>query len=101
MGSVKAEKAKLETYVSSDLRETLRERAAKEGRPEAELIEEVLADYLSSAPLPGEAAPGLLKQVYRYQCLLGTSPLSEDEAMRLAVEEQHAARREREKATRY
>ncbi len=94
------EKTKLETYVSGELREVLRGRAAEEGRPETELVEEALADYLYSVPLPGEATPGLLERVERYQRLLGTPPLSEEEAMKLAVEEQHAARRERrEKGT--
>jgi hypothetical protein len=87
------EKTKIETYVTALLRDALRARAAEEGRPEAELVEEALASYLSSLPLPGESArPGFFEGIDRYQKFLGTPPLSEEEAMELADRAVHEYR---------
>ena len=63
----------MQAEISPELLEELRRRAREQGRPERELFEGI-----------GQG-----------QRERGVVPLSEDEAMRLAVEEQRAWRRER------
>ena len=77
--------------ISPELLEELRRRAREQGRPERELLEEAVRSYLER---PGSLAE-LFEGIDRGQRERGVAPLSEDEAMRLAVEEQHAWRRER------
>jgi hypothetical protein len=77
--------------ISAELLEELRRRAREQGRPERELLDEAVKIYLER---PGSLAE-LFEGIDRGQRERGVAPLSEDEAMRLAVEEQHAWRRER------
>jgi predicted DNA-binding protein len=80
-----------QTEINTVLLEQLRRRANELGRTEAEVLEEAVRRYLER---PGTLAE-LFERVNRGQEERGVEPLSEEEAMRLAVEEQHAWRRER------
>jgi hypothetical protein len=71
--------------------EELRRRAREQGRPERELPDEAVKSYLERPGSLGE----LFEGIDQGQRGRDVAPLSEDEAMRLAVEEQHAWRRER------
>ena len=82
-----------ETKINRELLEAVQERAREEGRNSSEIIEEAVSRYLL---LTRDAAqrPRDLKEVLdsmaRYRRERGVEELSEEEAMRLAVEEQHA-----------
>lgn len=65
------------------------ERARREGREESELVEDALRCYLDDE----ETFGGILDEVADWQERHGIERLSEDEAMKMAVEEQHAHRR--------
>ncbi len=80
-----------QTEINTVLLEQLRRRANELGRTEAEVLEEAVRRYLER---PGTLAE-LFERVDKGQEGRGVEPLSEEEAMRLAVEEQHAWRRER------
>lgn len=84
-----AERAR--TQIDVGLLEELRRRARDQGRDEVELLDEAVRSFLNR---PGSLAE-LFEQIDRGQRERGVEPLSEEEAMRLAVEEQHAWRRER------
>lgn len=86
------EKSRIE--ISTELLEELRRRAQDTGRPESALVDEAVRRYLDR---PGSLTE-LLDRADLWQREQGVEPLSEDEAMRLAVEEQHAWRRERRAA---
>jgi hypothetical protein len=77
--------------ISPELLEELRRRAREQGRPERELLEEAVKSYLER---PGSLAE-MFEGIDQGQRDRGVAPLSESKAMRLAVEEQHAWRRER------
>jgi len=77
--------------ISPELLEELRRRAREQGRPERELLDEAVKSYLER---PGSLAE-LFEEIDQGQRERGVAPLSEDEAMRLAVKEQHAWRCER------
>ena len=83
-----------ETKIDRVLVERAREQARREGREESELIEEALRRYLSEA---GEnRQPGIsasLDSARERREREGIPEPSEEEAMRIAVEEQHAYRR--------
>ena len=81
----------MQTEISPELLEELRRRAREQGRSERELLEEVVKSYLER---PGSLAE-LFEGIDQGQRERGVAPLSEAEAMRLAVEEQHAWKRER------
>ncbi len=83
---------RVETKISRDLMEAVRARAAQENRGEAEVIEEALTRYLKES---SGGIIGLLDRMAEGRRQRGVRELSEEEAMRLAVEEQHAWRRER------
>lgn len=84
----------IETKVSKDLLEAVRERAAAEGREEAEVVEEALRRYLAGSQDGDEESFGeIFAKVREYQEQNGVEPLSDEKAMKLAVEEQHAHRR--------
>lgn len=83
---------KQKTEIDSKLLEELRHRAEQQGRSEAELLEEAVRSYLER---PHHSLTGLLERMERGRRERGVEPLSEEEAMRLAVDEQHAWRRER------
>jgi hypothetical protein len=77
--------------INPELLEELRRRAREQGRPERELLDEAVRSYLER---PGSLAE-LFEDIDQGQRERGVAPLSESKAMRLAVEEQHAWRRER------
>ena len=81
----------MQTEISPELLEELRRRASEQGRSERELLEEAVKSYLER---PGSLAE-LFEGIDQGQRERGVAPLSEAEAMRLAVEEQHAWKRER------
>lgn len=82
---------KQSTQINSELLEELRLRAKEQGRTEADLLEEAVSRYLD----PRLHLIDLFGRIDRGQDKRGVEPISEEEAMRLAVEEQHAWRRER------
>ena len=84
-----AEKSR--TEISTELLEELRRKAQDAGRPESDLIDEAVRRYLDR---PGSLAE-LFERSETRRKEQGVEPLSEDEAMKLAVQEQHAWRRER------
>jgi hypothetical protein len=81
----------MQAEISPELLEELRRRAREQGRPERELLDEAVKSYLER---PSSLAE-LFEGIDQGQRERGVAPLSEGEAMRLAVEEQHAWRRER------
>lgn len=74
-------KTKTTVYVDDDLLRTVRVMAARSGRRDSEVFEEALRRYVGL---------DVLERVW------ARSDLGEDEAMRIAVEEVHAMRRERD-----
>lgn len=78
-----------ETRIDRELVERARERARREGRDESELIEDALRRYLDRRASISES----LESARRRREASGIPELSEEEAMRIAVEEQHAYRR--------
>jgi hypothetical protein len=74
-----ATKKKVTLYVDADVMRAARVRAARTDKRDSEVVEEALRAYLGFDVLASVWA---------------RSSLSEDEAMRLAVEETHAARTE-------
>jgi hypothetical protein len=84
-----AEKSR--TEIDTELLQELRRRAQEQGRPEGELLEEAVRRYLER---PGSLSE-LFERIARGQREHGVEPLSDEGAMKLAVEEQHAWRRER------
>ena len=81
-----------ETKIDRELVERARERARREGRDESELIEDALRRYLDR----DDRRPSIsesLESARRRREAAGIPELSEEEAMRIAVEEQHAYRR--------
>jgi hypothetical protein len=81
----------MQAEISPELLEELRRRAREQGRTERELLEEAVKSYLER---PGSLAE-LFESIDQEQRERGVAPLSEDEAMRLGVEEQHVWKRER------
>ena len=79
------------TEIRSELLEALRRRAEDQGRTEADVLDEAVRRYLERSGSLDE----LLRRIEQGRRDRGVEPLSEDEAMRLAVEEQHGWRRER------
>lgn len=87
-----------ETRIDRELLERARQRAREEGCEESDVIEAALKRYLDREdrrdPEHEEASfEEILDGVADWQREHGVEPLSEDEAMRLAVEAQHAYRR--------
>lgn len=78
-----------ETRIDRTLVERARERAREEGREEFDVIEDALKRYLDREETFGE----ILDRVAQWQREHGVEPLSEEDAMRIAVEEQRAHRR--------
>lgn len=80
-----------ETCIDRILIERACERARREGREESDVIEDALRRYLDEA---GEETFGeILNGVAAWQRERGVETLSEEGALKLAVEEQHAYRR--------
>lgn len=84
----------MQAEIDAELLEELRRRAREQGRPERELLDEAVKSYLQR---PGSLEE-LLERIDQGQRERGVEQLSEDDAMRLAVEEQHAWRRERRRS---
>lgn len=86
-----------ETRIDRVLVERARDLARREGREESELIEDALKRYLDGkdAGRAGheETFGEILDEVAAWQRQHGIEPLSEEEAMKIVVEEQHAHRR--------
>lgn len=82
---------KQRTELDASLLRELRRRAGELGRTETEVLEEAVRRYLDRTGSLSE----LFERVDRGQSEQGVEPLSEEEALRIAVEEQHAWRRER------
>lgn len=84
-----------------ELLEALRAVAAEEGREEYEVVEDAARFYLERGPRsearerrPGCASIGeLIERARQRREHTGLEELPEEEAMRIAVEEQHAHRR--------
>lgn len=82
---------KQKTEIDAELLEELRHRAEEQGRSETQLLDEAVRSYLERS----RSLTGLLDRMERGRHERGVEPLSEEGAMRLAVDEQHAWRRER------
>ena len=80
---VMATKKKVTLYVDEDVMRAARVRAARTDKRDSEVVEEALRAYLGFDVVAGVWA---------------RSDLGEDEAMRLAIEETHAARAEKRAA---
>lgn len=78
-------KRKVTVYVDADVLRATRVRAARTDQRDSEVVEAALRAYLGFE---------VVERIW------GRSDLSEDEAMRLAVEETHAARAEKRAARR-
>ncbi len=85
-----------------ELLEALRAVAAEEGREEYEVLEDAARFYLERGPHSGEARERrrarasigeLIERARQRRELAGLEELPEEEAMRIAVEEQRAYRR--------
>lgn len=81
---------KQKTEISAELLEELRRRAKEQGRPESELLDEAVRRYLERSG----SLTDLFERVDRGQQERGVETLPEEEAMGLAVAEQHAWRQE-------
>lgn len=86
---------RVETRVDRELLEAVKRVAIEEGRGESDVIEDALRRYLaaSSRSRDGGSFGEIFARVAEWQRRRGVEPLSDEEAMRLAVEEQHAHRR--------
>lgn len=84
-----------QTKVDRVLLDAVRRIASEEGRGESDIIEEALRRYLaeSSSLRDGETFEDIFARVEQWQRDQGIEPLSDDEAMELAIEELHAHRR--------
>ena len=96
---------KTTVYIEEDLLRAAKALAARTGKKEHEVFEEALVLHLAAAGDPartglagsgrakGESFGEIFARVRESQRRRGIEPLSDEEAMRLAVEEQHAHRR--------
>ena len=84
-----------ETKMNRELLEALRRRAAEEGREEYEVLEDVARYYLEHGNWAGITE--LIERSRERRERAGIPEPSEDEAMRIAVAEQHAHRDEARK----
>lgn len=78
------------TEISPDLLSAVRGVAREQGRPEREIVDEAVRGYLAS--LGGGSSDDFRALLDR---MSGQFDLNADEAMKLAIEEQRAYRRER------
>lgn len=85
----------MQTEIDDRLLAEIRRLADKQGRPERELLDEAVLAYLRDQVLHSESLPELFERVEHWRDAQSVETLSEEAAMRLAVEEQHAWRRER------
>lgn len=90
---------RVQTQISRELLEEVRKRATREGRQDSEIIEEAVRGYLlGRREGRSKELPEIFEEIDCYQQRQGVEPLSEEEAMKMAVEEQHAWREERREA---
>ena len=82
-----------ETRIDRELLDALRALAAEEGRDEYEVVDDAARLYLRHHRRPGIISESLERARERRE-RLGIPELPEEEALRLAVEEQHAHRSE-------
>lgn len=80
-----------ETKMDRELLEALRRRAAEEGRDEYEVLEDAARSYLERSLA---SITELVERARERRERAGIPELSEEEAMRIAVAEQHAHRSE-------
>lgn len=80
-----------ETKMDRELLEALRRRAAEEGRDEYEVLEDAARSYLNRSRA---SLTELVERARKRRERAGIPELSEEEAMRIAVAEQHAHRSE-------
>lgn len=80
-----------ETKMDRELLEALRRRAAEEGRDEYEVLEDAARSYLGRSRA---SITELIERARERREREGIPELSEEEAMRIAVAEQHAHRSE-------
>lgn len=100
----------MQTEIDGKLLDEVRRIAEEQNRSEREVMEDALRYFLTSRALFERTTSrreddserwrvGTMKEFFaevgRWQRERGIEPLSDEEAMRLAVEEQHAMRRER------
>lgn len=76
-----------------ELLEALRDLAQEEGREEYEVVEAAARFYLSHAPKHGVSISESLDRARERRRASGIRELTEEEAMEIAVAEQHAYRR--------
>ncbi|CAN5786625.1 hypothetical protein BH23ACT11_BH23ACT11_10110 [soil metagenome] len=82
-----------DTKIDRELLEALKVMAQKEGRGEYEAVEDAARFYLSHGPKRGVSVSESLDRARERRRASGVRELSEEEAMKIAVEEQHAYRR--------
>lgn len=85
----------MQAEIDDRLLAEIRRLADERGRSERELLDEAVVSYLRDQVLWPESLPEFFERTRRWREAEGVEALSEEEAMRLAVEEQHAWRRER------
>lgn len=76
-----------------ELLEALRDLAREEGREEYEILEDAARFYLRHGSRRGTGISESLDRARERRRASGVREISEEEAMRIAVEEQHAYRR--------
>lgn len=82
-----------DTKIDRELLEALRDMAQKDGRDEYDVVEDAARFYLSHGPKRGISVSESLDRARERRRASGIRELSEEEAMEIAVEEQHAYRR--------
>ena len=86
------------TEINTELLEKLRQIAVEEGRSEEEMLEDAVQYFLlGRAYFAIKSSPRRIEELFdsldAWQRKSGVEALSDEDAMRLAVEEQHAFRR--------
>lgn len=76
-----------------ELLEALRDLAQEAGRGEYEILEDAVRFYLRYGPLSGTSISDSLDRARERRRASGVRELTEEEAIKIAVEEQHAYRR--------
>lgn len=87
--------AVVQAEIDDKLLTEIRRLAGEQGRSERDLLDEAVLGYLRDQVRKSGSLSDFFERVERWREVRGVEPLSEEEAMRLAVEEQHAWRRER------
>lgn len=85
--------------IDAGLMQELRSLARKQNRPESELLEEIVRSYLVAASRESGNLDEFLERLKRRRQRDGVESLSEDEATRLATEELHVMRQQRQRSS--